>query len=133
MYLDVVCLCTKANIFLTIINFVYTCFGFAILHVVVALHFCLLHYVYNNLTSNHGCIQSTYNEINATQQKHDDVQKAIRERRWATQFRPEQFEDVTLQESTTRDYSFNLTGITPPQPPKWKQVDRLYEDFKKFK
>ena len=32
-----------------------------------------------------------------------------------------------------QDYSFNLTGITPPQPPKWKQVDHLYEDFKKFK
>lgn len=31
------------------------------------------------------------------------------------------------------DYSFNLTGIVPPQPPKWKQVDHLYEDFKKFK
>ena len=29
--------------------------------------------------------------------------------------------------------SFNLTGIVPPQPPKWKQVDHLYEDFKKFK
>ena len=32
-----------------------------------------------------------------------------------------------------QDYSFNLTWITPPQPPKWKQVDHLYEDFKKFK
>ena len=31
------------------------------------------------------------------------------------------------------DYPFNLTGIVPPQPPKWKQVDHLYEDFKKFK
>ena len=31
------------------------------------------------------------------------------------------------------DYSFNLTSIVPPQPPKWKQVDHLYEDFKKFK
>ena len=31
------------------------------------------------------------------------------------------------------DYSFNLTGIVPPQPPKWKQVDHLYKDFKKFK
>ena len=32
-----------------------------------------------------------------------------------------------------QDYSFNLTSIVPPQPPKWKQVDHLYEDFKKFK
>ena len=32
-----------------------------------------------------------------------------------------------------QDYSFNLTGIVPLQPPKWKQVDHLYEDFKKFK
>ena len=77
-------------------------------------------------------------EINVTQQRYDEVQKAIRERRRATQFRPEQFEDATLQDNRTpmgrdRDYSFNLTGITPPQPPKWKQVDRLYEDFKKFK
>ena len=77
-------------------------------------------------------------EINATQQRHDEVQKAIRERRRATQFRPEQFEDATLQDNTIsigrdRDYSFNLTGITPPQPPKWKQVDQLYKDFKKFK
>ena len=32
-----------------------------------------------------------------------------------------------------QDYSFNLTGIVLPQPPKWKQVDHLYEDFKKFK
>ena len=31
------------------------------------------------------------------------------------------------------DYSFNLNGIVPPQPPKWRQVDHLYEDFKKFK
>ena len=31
------------------------------------------------------------------------------------------------------DYSFNLTSIVPPQPPKWKQVNHLYEDFKKFK
>ena len=29
------------------------------------------------------------------------------------------------------DYSFNLTGIVPPQPQKWKQVNHLYEDFKK--
>ena len=54
-------------------------------------------------------------EINATQQRHDEVQKAIRERRRATQFRPEQFEDATLQDNTIsigrdRDYSFNLTG-----------------------
>ena len=77
-------------------------------------------------------------EINATQKRHDEVQKAICKRRWATQFRPEQFEDATLQDNTTpmgrvRDYSFNLRGITPPQPPKWKQIDQLYEDFKKFK
>ena len=29
------------------------------------------------------------------------------------------------------DYSFNLTSIVPPQPPKWKQGDHLYEDFLK--
>ena len=26
-----------------------------------------------------------------------------------------------------------MTGIVPPQPPKWKQVDHLYEDFKTFR
>ena len=38
-----------------------------------------------------------------------------------------------IQQSVQHEYSFNLTGIVPPQPPKWKQVDHLYEDFKKFK
>ena len=28
-----------------------------------------------------------------------------------------------------QDNSFNLTGIVPPQPPKWKQVDHLNKDF----
>ena len=31
------------------------------------------------------------------------------------------------------DCSFGLTGIVPPQPLGWKQVDHLYEDFRKFK
>ena len=35
--------------------------------------------------------------------------------------------------SPIQDYSFNLTGIVPPQIPKWKQADHLYEDFKKFR
>ena len=75
-------------------------------------------------------------EIMATQQRHDKVQKTIREWRQATQFKPEEFEEATLQDNTvslgrdqTWDYSFNLTGITLPQPPKWKQVNHLYEDF----
>ena len=47
-----------------------------------------------------------------------------------------QFENVDnmhTQNPPVHDYSFNLTGIVPPQPPKWKQVDHLYEDFKKFR
>ena len=75
-------------------------------------------------------------KIMATQQRHDEVQKTICEWRQATQFKPEEFEEATLQDNTISlgrdqnwDYSFNLTGITPPQPPKWKQVNHLYEDF----
>ena len=37
------------------------------------------------------------------------------------------------QAGYVQDYSFNLTGMAPPQPPKWKQVDHSYEDFKKFR
>ena len=38
-----------------------------------------------------------------------------------------------IQQFVQHDYSFNLTGIVLPQPPKWKQVNHLYEDFKKFR
>ena len=38
-------------------------------------------------------------EIMATQQRHDEVQRTIRERRWATQFKPEEFEEATLQDN----------------------------------
>ena len=80
-------------------------------------------------------------EIQATQTKHDEVQRRLQhERRWATVHDPmSQFENAEEQVSPSfilqfqQDYSFNLTGIVPPQPPKWKQVDHLYEDFKKFK
>ena len=41
--------------------------------------------------------------------------------------------DQGVGQRIQHDYSFNLTGIVPLQPPKWKQVDHLYEDFKKFK
>ena len=88
-------------------------------------------------------------EIQATQVRHDEARRRLQceqhERRRATTHEPleqdqGQFENV--EENThaqspkvqfQHDYSFNLTGIVPPQPPKWKQVDHLYEDFKKFK
>lgn len=73
-------------------------------------------------------------EIMATQQRHDETQIKLHERRQATQFQPDQFDDA-VQDSTffmIHDYSFNLTGISLPQPPKWKQADYLYKDFKKF-
>ena len=86
-------------------------------------------------------------EIQATQTRHDEVQRRLQcERKWATIHDPmSQFDDADLdgndelnnqrvfQQSVQHDYSFNLTGIVPPQPPKWKQVNHLYEDFKKFK
>ena len=67
---------------------------------------------------------------------------APRERRCATTHEPlgllGQFYNADPDGQTSPrviqyDYSFNLTGITPPQPPKWKQVNHLYEDFKKFR
>ena len=88
-------------------------------------------------------------EIQATQVRHDEARRRLQceqcERRRATTHEPleqdqGQFENV--EENThaqspkvqfQHDYSFNLTGIVPPQPPKWKQVNHLYEDFKKFK
>ena len=83
-------------------------------------------------------------EIQATQVRHDEAKKRLQheqhERRHATTHEPlvlnqGQFENVdnNTQNSRVHDYSFNLTGIVPPQPPKWKQVDHLYEDFKKFR
>ena len=82
-------------------------------------------------------------EIQATQVRHDEAKKRLqheqRERRRATTHEPlvlnqGQFENVdNTQNPWVHDYSFNLTGIVPPQPPKWKQVDHLYEDFKKFR
>ena len=78
----------------------------------------------------------------ATQSQHDEAQRKLREWRRATAYQPDQFKD-TLHEtpinvvpmpgvSHLHDYLFNLTGIVPPQLPKWKQVNHLYEDFKKF-
>ena len=84
-------------------------------------------------------------EIQATQTRHDEVQRRLQhERRQATIHDPmSQFENAVenaeeqVSPSATQqfqhDYSFNLMGLVPPQPPKWKQVDHLYEDFKKFK
>ena len=90
-------------------------------------------------------------EIQATQVRHDEARRRLQheqcERRHATTHEPleqdqGQFDNVdanaegNAQSSKVQfqhDYSFNLTGIVPPQPPKWKQVNHLYEDFKKFK
>ena len=85
-------------------------------------------------------------EIQATQVRHDEARRRLQhERRQATIHNPltpdpeqEQFENadetnLRVVQQFQHDYSFNLTGIVPPQPPKWKQVDHLYEDFKKFK
>ena len=84
-------------------------------------------------------------EIQATEVRHDEARKRLQheqcERRRATTHEPleldqGQFENVDnthTQNPQVHDYSFNLTGIVPPQPPKWKQVDHLYEDFKKFR
>ena len=81
-------------------------------------------------------------QIMATQHRHDEAQKRLqKERRWTTLHQPGQFNNAEEPRNTPmmhpvqqlQDYSFNLTGIVPPQPPKWKQVDHLYEDFKKFK
>ena len=81
-------------------------------------------------------------QIQATQQQHNEAKKKLqKERRCATIHQPmglNQLENTVNEvpgfvHTVQQDYSFNLTGITPPQPPKWKQVDHLYEDFKKFK
>ena len=75
-------------------------------------------------------------------QRHDEAQRRLHhERRWATTRDPfdDQFENADeadnprIQQHVQQDYSFNLTGIVPPQPPKWKQVNHLHEDFKKFR
>ena len=34
--------------------------------------------------------------------------------------------------SYQQDYLFNLTGISLPQPPRWRQAEHLYDEFKKF-
>ena len=50
-----------------------------------------------------------------------------------------QFENAEEQVSPSvtqqfqQDYFFNLISIVSPQSPKWKQVDHLYKDFKKFR
>ena len=89
-------------------------------------------------------------EIQATQVRHDEARRRFQceqcERRHATTHEPleqdqGQFENVENTHTHTQspklqfqqDYSFNLTSIVPPQSPQWKQVDHLYEDFKKFK
>ena len=80
-------------------------------------------------------------EIQATQTKHDEAQRRLQhERRQATIHDPmSQFENAEEQVNPSvtqqfqHDYSFNLTSIVPPQSPKWKLVDNLYKDFKKFK
>ena len=87
-------------------------------------------------------------EIQATQVRHDEARRRLQheqhERRCATTHEPleekdqGQFDNAEGNTQSPKvhvqhDYSFNLTGIVPPQPPKWKQVDHLYEDFKKFK
>ena len=86
-------------------------------------------------------------QIQATQQRHIEAQRQLqKERRYATLHEPhlqrdpmDQFENTEEQanprviQQFQQNYSFNLTGIVPPQPPKWKQVDHFYKDFKKFK
>ena len=84
-------------------------------------------------------------EIQATQIRHDEARRRLQcERRHATIHEPfeeqEQGQFDNVDETGPRviqqfqhDYSFNLTSIVPQQPPKWKQVNHLYEDFKKFK
>ena len=71
-------------------------------------------------------------EIQATQNRHDEVQRRLQcERRQATIHDPmSQFENAvenaeeqvspSVTQQFQHDYSFNLTGIVPPQPPKWK-------------
>ena len=86
-------------------------------------------------------------EIQATQIRHDEARRRLQcKRRHAAIHEPleeqdqGQFDNADENAQSPRviqqfqhDYSFNLTDIVPPQPPKWKQVDHLYEDFKKFK
>ena len=87
-----------------------------------------------------GLLRCLDQEIQATQVRHDEAQRRLQhERRHATTHEPfdEQFKNAEqanprVIQQFQQDYSFNLTGI-PPQPPKWKQVDHLYKDFKKFK
>ena len=75
-------------------------------------------------------------EIMATQDRHDETQRQLRERRWATSYQPGHFENALhVDRSDTvplprmgnlHDYSFNLTGIVPLQPPKWKQWSIIF-------
>ena len=73
-------------------------------------------------------LQCLDQEIQAAQTRHDEVQRKLhRERRQAIIHDPaSQFENAGEQISPSvtqqfqHDYSFNLTGIVPPQPPKWK-------------
>ena len=85
-------------------------------------------------------LQHLDQEIQATQIRHDEARRRLQhERRCATIHEPleeqGQFDNADeigprVIQQFQHDYSFNLTGIMPPQPPKWKQVDHLYEDFK---
>ena len=68
-------------------------------------------------------------EIQATQTRHDEVQRRLQhERRQATipdpmsQFEnadenAEELDNQGVTQQFQHDYSFNLTGIVPPQPP----------------
>ena len=72
-------------------------------------------------------------EIQATEVRHDEAQRTTHDP-FDEQFEnAEEMDNQGVNQHIQHDYSFNLTGIIPPQPPKWKQVDHLYEDFKKFK
>ena len=67
-------------------------------------------------------LQRLDQEIMATQQCHDEVQRKLKQRRQATSYLPEEFENALHDEehispttatptvSYQRDYSFNLTG-----------------------
>ena len=64
----------------------------------------------------------------ATQNKHDEAQRRLRERRKAISYQSDQFENALHEDGTPsnaipgvshiHDYLFNLNGIMPPQPPK---------------
>ena len=83
-------------------------------------------------------LQCLDQEIQAMQQRHLEAQRQLhKERRHATIHQPqmaeiemEQFENAgetnpRVIQQFQHDYSFNLTGIVLPQPPKCKQVDHL--------